>query len=284
MASNKSPGIDGLPPEFYRKFFDLIGPDLLEVYSHIFHDGFLSKSQRTCLVVLLPKNGDPLNPANRRPISLLCTDYKILSKMLQARLSKALPNLINVYQTCGIPGRSIHHNLFIVRDICAFVRERGSCCALLSLDQEKAFDKVDWAFLLKVLKQFNFGENFCKWIKILYNNISSRILINGNLTNDVRIERGVRQGCPLSPLLYVLFIEPLAGYIAASPRIRGFPIPGTGGKVVKFLQYADDATCVATSAFDIKGFLSAFEIFQRATGASVNLAKSMGLKLGGFVG
>ena len=280
MSSNKSPGIDGLPVEFYSKFFQVIGPDLLEVYNCIFSTGVLSESQRTGVVTLLPKPGDPLDPSNRRPISLLTVDYKIIAKVLQLRMSPVMKIIVNQFQTCSVPGRSIHNNLGIIRDIIDFSNSRDSLCAIISIDQHKAFDKVNWHFMFRVLERMNFGNNFRKWVSILYNNIFSRLLINGSFTDKFDISRGVRQGCPLSPALYVLFIEPLARFISQSRDIIGFPVPGGGGMAVKFLQYADDATCVATSQRDILFHFKTFELFKRATGTSLNLTKTHGLRLG----
>ena len=284
MARNKSPGIDGIPVEFYLEYFDVLGEDLLGLYNDIFNRKLLSDSQRISVITLLPKSGDTLDPGNRRPISLLTTDYKIISKILQLRLSQVLPSIINVFQTCSVPGRSIHQNLCIIRDIVDFVKLRGNPCALISMDQHKAFDKVDWSFLFKVLGKMNFGPYFMSWVNILYTDIRSKILVNGQLSADVLLQRGVRQGCPLSPALYVIFMEPLARHILQCDNIRGFHIPGGGGMSVKLLQYADDATCVATSQGDIIQYFDMFKLFERATGASLNLKKTHGLRLGDFVG
>ena len=278
-AKNKSPGIDGLPYEFYQCFFDLIGPDLLNVYNDIFSGGILSDSQRIAVITLTPKKGNASSPNNWRPISLLNSDYKLLAKILQVRLSKVMNSIVNIFQTCAVPGRSIHNNLLIIRDVIDYCSLNDVACALLSIDQEKAFDKVDWVFLKKVLLKFGFGDNFIKWIAILYNDISSRLLINGELSKPVFISRGVRQGCPLSPLLYVLFMEPLACYINNMGGIKGFSLPGGNGLKVKFLQYADDATCIASNAEDICYYISAFKLFQEATGASVNMHKTQGFNL-----
>lgn len=108
MSGNKSPGTDGLPSEFYKAVFDLIGPDLVQLYSTIFDEGLLSETQRTAVITLIPKKGDPLDPGNRRPISLLTVDYKILAKVLQVRLSKVMSTVVGELQTCAVPGRSIH--------------------------------------------------------------------------------------------------------------------------------------------------------------------------------
>ena len=284
MSKNKSPGIDGLPIEFYQRFFDVICDDLLMLYNEIYSIELLSNSQRTAIITLLPKGGDMLDPTNRRPISLLTVDYKIISKVLQLRFSEVLPDIINEFQTCSVSGRSIHLNLCLLRDVIDCAELNDIACAIISMDQCKAFDKVDWNFLFRVLEKFNFGNYIIKWVRILYSDIKSRILINGQLSDDVCIQRGVRQGCPLSPILYVLFIEPLAQFMLSHKGIRGFHIPGGGGKFIKLLQYADDTTCFASSQNDIIRFFESFKSFEKATGASLNMKKTHGLKLGGFVG
>ena len=280
VATNKSPGIDGLPYDFYSNFFDMLGNDIVDVYNDIFNSGIMSKTQRTSIVTLLKKKGDQSDPTNWRPISLLNADYKIIAKILQMKLSKFMPDIVNEYQTCSVPGRSIHNNMLLIRDIIDYSVIKKSPCTIISIDQYKAFDTVNWSFLFKVLKKLNFGDQFCKWISILYNNILSRIIINGNISDPISLSRGVRQGCPVSPLLYVLFIEPIARFIQNSTNIRGFTMPGSSANPVKFLQYADDATCVATTPTDITEFLNVFSQFQKATGASVNLHKTHGLIIG----
>ena len=281
-ANNKAPGIDGIPYEFYSCFLDILGNDLVDIYNDIFNRGTLSETQRTSIVTLLPKEGDQCDPTNWRPISLLSTDYKILAKVFQLRLSKIMPTLVNNHQACSVPGRSIHSNMLIIRDIIDYSAIRNNSCAIISLDQYKAFDTVNWSFLLKVLEKLNFGDYFRKWISILYQDIYSRIIINGNISEAIPLHRGVRQGCPLSPSLYVLFIEPIARFINNCDHIRGFSIPGGNGRTVKFLQYADDATCIATSPTDLKRFFDVFTLFQSATGASLNIGKTRGLKIGEF--
>ena len=141
---NKSPGLDGLPYEFYTKFWDLIGPDLVSTFNDSFSKGSLSFSQRTGLITLLYKKNDRFDTKNWRPISLLCTDYKILSKVLTNRLKAVLSSVISDSQSCGVPGRFSGSNVRTIQDIVNFcnVHEKGG--AIISLDQEKAFDRVDW--------------------------------------------------------------------------------------------------------------------------------------------
>ena len=106
----------------------------------------------------------------------------------------------------------------------------------------KASDRVDHNFLMRVLSKFGFSTSFCRWVSIFYLNVFSRIICNGKLSAPIFLERGVGQGCPLSPLLYVLTSEVLAKQICKNPAIEGFLLPGTGGLQFKISQYADDAT------------------------------------------
>ena len=113
---------------------------------------------------------------------------------------------------------------------------------LVTLDQEKAFDRVDHDFLMRVLLKFGFGPCFRGWVSLFYKNVFSRIICNGSLSAPVFLGRGVRQGCPLSPLLYVLLSEVLSNQIRKCRDIEGFRLPGAGGLQFKVSQYADEAT------------------------------------------
>ena len=149
MKNDRSPGSDGLPKEFYSSFWDMLGTDLVEVFDSALSDGHLSQSHRHGVITLLPKSGDPLDPANKRPITLLNVDYKILAKSIANRLACVMPDLVNPFQTCAVRGQTICRNLWLIRDLVDFVMDRDLPCALLSLDQKKAFDMVDHGFLFK---------------------------------------------------------------------------------------------------------------------------------------
>ena len=154
---------------------------------------------------------------------------KFCQRSFCSRLGKVLPDLICPFQTCGVRGRSIHDNIRLLRDSVAFVDEKNLDSLVISLDQSKAFDRVNWSFLFRVLERFGFGPKFIHWINILYTDIFSKILINGHLSDPFLLSKGVRQGCPLSPLLYVLFIEPFVVSIMKDSRIGGLIVPGSGG-------------------------------------------------------
>ena len=156
-------------------------------------------------------------------------------------------------------------------------------CAFVSLDQSKAFDRVDHHFLFSVLEAFGFGPSFIKWVKLLYSNISSLVVANGFISDEFSILRGVRQGCGMSPLLYVLSIEPFAAQIRCDPHICGLHLPGSGVEA-KILQYADDTTCIVTTKASIQKVFLVAELFGEASGSVLNRAKCSGVWLGGFKG
>ncbi|KAL6466349.1 hypothetical protein MHYP_G00241530 [Metynnis hypsauchen] len=203
------------------------------------------------------------------------SSLKIFAKALTERLKKTMSLLVHSDQTCGVPGRSATWNLHLIRDAISWAGDRNVPLALVSLDQEKAFDRVDHSFLEKVLMTLGFGPNFLRWLKTFYTEVGSRVSINGHLSDLVPQESGVRQGCPLSPLLYALYIEPLAAAIRAHPGIDGLPIPGGGGKVVKLAQYADDTTLFVRSDQSLRLALDTVQAFGKASGAALNLGKSV---------
>ena len=152
-------------------------------------------------------------------------DVKILTKLLSMRLKEVLPTIIHESQT-AVYGRHIGDSVHLVRDVIDLANNNDEGAALLFLDQEKAFDRVSHTTLFKALKAYGFGDYFIHWIQLLYSNAFTRINLNGFLTKEIPLKCGVRQGCPLSALLYVLIIELLALQLRANPNIVGFTIQG----------------------------------------------------------
>ena len=190
MATGKTPGSDGLPMEFYITFWDVLGPDLVEVLNASYDAGTLPVSQRQALISLLYKKGDRLLHKNWRPISLLNVDYKLCARALAGRLLKVIHHVVGSDQTCGVPGRYIGENVALLRDVTTIANELNLPVAILSLDQEKAFDRVDWDFLLATLTKMGFGSSFRRWIKLLYMDIFSAVLIDGHQSHRFRPSRG----------------------------------------------------------------------------------------------
>ena len=200
FQKNKTPGNDGLTVEFYLAFW----------HRH----GELSTSQKQAMITLLEKKDkDKRVLKNWRPISLINVDVKIASKALAKRLEPILPSLIHHSQTAFIKGRSIFDAIRTIDDTLEYAKRNNRPGILVAIDFEKAFDSLNRKFLFKILHKFNFGTYFRQWIKTLYTNLSSRVLNNGFTTNLFCVNRGVRQGDPLSPLLFILALETLTCYI-----------------------------------------------------------------------
>ena len=225
MENNKTPGTDGLTPEFYRYFWNLLGSIMVSSFNYAFRNGTLSISQRQGIISLIPKkkkNAEYLK--NWRPVSLLNVDYKIATKTIALRLEKILPNLIHPCQSGYVKGRFIGESIRLIADTMHFTKAKNIPGVAVFLDFEKAFDSVEWNFIQKCLETFNFGLDLRQWIKVFHTDISSCVLNNGYASKHFRLERGVRQGCPLSGTLFVIAIELLAQRIRRSKEIKGIPI------------------------------------------------------------
>ena len=279
MENNKSPGIDGLTTNFYKHFWNLFGAELTTTYNYAFNTGTLSVTQRRGVITLLYKKGDRSRLKNWRPITLLTTDYKILTKALANRLKNVLPQLIHTDQTACIPGRTINDNISLIRDAINFANENNQPLAVISIDQLKAFDRVSHPFLHATLEKFGFGPRFCNWIKIIYNSVTSSVKVNGWLTSFIPLERGLRQGCALSMPLYILTAEILAIHIRSNPEIKGLR-PPDNTQEVKLSQYADDTTLLLRDDHSVQQTFFTLDLYERASGARVNKDKCKGLWCG----
>ena len=168
--------MDGIPIEFYKSYFEYIKNDLLQLYNSIlFGDDNLTTSMKQAIITLLSKNDKKENLKNWKPISLLSSNYKILTKILSNRLKPTLEHTISIEQTCEIPNRSIFSNLFTIREIINHSNTKNINSFIISIDQEKSFDKVDREFLYQIMRKLGYSEIFIKFIKKLYQNMLSII-------------------------------------------------------------------------------------------------------------
>ena len=282
MNTNKSPGPNGLTVEFYRKFWDVLSPHLVRVYNACFEAGKMCKSMKTSNTRVIFKKGDRKSLKNWRPISLLNVDYKICSKAISVRLSKVPEFIANPDQTCSIPGRKISSNLHALRDILDHIEHTGETGILVSLDQEKTFDRVNRTFLLNLLTRLGFGPTFRDWIKAFYSGANMRVVVNEWLTEPIPLGRGVRQGDSLSPMLYILCVETLACKIRLCPQIQCFLLPGAKGLQYKVGLYADDTTSLVRSVHSLAMLFHIISIYERGSGAKFNVSKTEAMWLGAW--
>ena len=176
LNSDSSPGPDGLTSKFYKHFVKEISPFLEYFYKHIFINQTLPNSHKMSFITLIPKDsGSLLDIKNYRPISLLNTEYKILTSMLSKRLSIIMPTIIHTDQTSSIKSRNIAEHLHFIRDLITHSQITNSHNCILSIDQEKAFDRVSHDWLRKIICKYNFGDFFLGWFNILYTDVFFKI-------------------------------------------------------------------------------------------------------------
>ena len=275
---NKTPGNDGIPVAFYVKFWLNLKISMQESFNYSYETGLLSNSQRQAIITLLEKSGkNRLLLKNWRPISLLNCDYKILTKCIAERLKKVIPTIIHHNQTGFVKGRNMSDSLRTLLDILDDTVARNISGMLMTIDFEKAFDSVNLKYLNKALESFNFGESVRKWVTIFYNNVSSCVMNKNATSAYFDISRGVRQGDPLSPLLFIISVELLAVNIRNNNNIKGIKF---SGNEIKMMTYADDTTAVVSSLDDAKRFLKVVNDFSKASGLKINKEKSEALWLG----
>ena len=267
MAKRKAPGLDGLPAEFYLKFWHVLGQDLVHVLNSCYTAGSLTLSQRRGVILLSFKKGDRLDMRNWRPISLLNVDYKLAARTIAARLLKVIHLVVAEDQTCGVPGRYIGENVAFLRDVVSYATMFDSPVVILSLDQEKAFDRVDWPFMYATLRKMGFGTSFLKWVNLFYTGVQSSVNVNGYLSPFFSLSRGVRQGCPLSPLLYVLVAEMLACNIRANLRIKGLCLPRLKDPLSLISQYADHTSLVVCTDDAIRACFAVYDTYEGGSGS-----------------
>ena len=177
----------GLSVEFYLKYWSILKLDLLEIFNFMLRENLLSKSQKNGIIILFYKHGDKSNLSNWRPITLLCVDYKIFTKIIVNRIKPLLAKFISPEQFCSVPGRNILNCNILLRDLLNYVTEKNEQMALISLDFKQAFDRVNIEFVFKTMAAVGFSNEFINCIKCLYNNITSKLKINNELGNSFLI-------------------------------------------------------------------------------------------------
>ncbi len=279
MKINKSPGSDGYTVEFYLHFWNDLKYIMVRAFQENFEKEFMSNSQKLGLITCLPKPGKPKEYLkNWRPISLLNVDYKILSGVIAQRIKKNLDPLISNCQKGFVTGRFIGECTRLISDLLHYAKKNKVKGILLLLDFEKAFDSLEWTFIERTLKHFNFGKDMLKWVKIFYTDIESCVVNNGHCSERFKLGRGVRQGDPLSPYLFILAAEILARAIFNSNSIKGITLENS-----EFLisQLADDtALILEENELSFKKCLELLSKFTEISGLKINYSKTIAITFG----
>ncbi|KAL3686920.1 hypothetical protein R1sor_013229 [Riccia sorocarpa] len=283
LAAGKSPGIDGLTAETLRTCWSFVRRDCIDMVQEFWCRGALTEKTRTAVIKLLPKNDQKHLLKNWRPLSLMGITYKILAKIMANRFKQLMPKLVDDLQTGFIKGRSIASNLLSLRLGADWAKISGQECMFLQLDFVKAYDRLDHGFLWQTLAAMGFSDRTIRLVKGLAQGGLATVHVNEDFTATIPIQRGVRQGCPMAPYLFTLTTQVLMDTIQA----------GINDKTIKGLQIDQDHQLVHrlfandTGLFlqmDERVFLEAkarINLFEKASGALLNLHKSVIIPIGG---
>ncbi|KAJ3700519.1 hypothetical protein LUZ61_004224 [Rhynchospora tenuis] len=276
LANNKACGPDGYPNEFFKEHWMLVKQELLSIFEHLFNQSLDLQDLNLAHIVVLPKVEGAQLMSEFRPISILNYVPKLISKVLATRLQPFLPSLISSSQTGFIRGRMISENFIVAREMVNHLRSQNRPSVLLKLDFHKAFDSLDWNFLNKVLVQRGFPPSFISWINLLLSSSVSSVVLNGQVGPQYKHKRGVRQGDPISPFLFILAVDVLSRMLqgaatSVTPSLSSrFPSP------FFLLQYADDTLIFSTAEGNALSTLKlVLLLFEKASGLKINAAKSV---------
>ena len=274
MKNGKSPGLDGFTTEFFKFFWKDLGAFLVRSINYAFEKGEMSVTQRRGVITCIPKENKPKRfMKNWRPITLLNTTYKIATSCIAERIKGILPKIIGEEQTGFLAGRYIGENIRTLYDVLAYTESHDLPGILMLIDFEKAFDSLAWSFIMKTLDFFKFGPELKRWINIFYTDISACVAVNGSYTGWFQIQRGVRQGDPLSPYLYLISAEILSLLIKKNKDIKGIKLADDVEALLS--QFADDTSLFLDGTEKcFKACVYCLEEFTELSGLKMNFEKT----------
>ena len=285
LNNHSAPGYDGITTPFYKFFWSKIRQPLYNSFLYSVRvTGELSATQRRGIITLLHKGKDLKRDElkNWRPITLTNTDYKIFSKIIASRLKTVLHKIIHLNQSGFMKGRLIENHIRLIDDIIHTSNKNNTPGMIVSIDFQKAFDSVSHEYIVKTLRKFNFGDNFINFIKVILSNTESCVQNGGWLSEWFNIEKGIKQGCSVSPLIFLLAVEILAMKIRKNKKIKGITLNNRLDKPLdtKILQYADDTNLIISNENSLIEALSDIESFSKFSGLKLNRKKSLGMWIG----
>ncbi|RVX01772.1 LINE-1 reverse transcriptase-like [Vitis vinifera] len=286
MNGDKAPGPDGFTVAFWQNCWEIVKEDVLDMFKEFYDQNSFIKSLNHTFLVLIPKKGGAEDLGDYRPISLLGGLYKLLAKVLANRLKKIIDKVISPDQNAFIKGRQILDGSLIANEVIDSWQKRGEKGLICKLDIEKAFDNINWQFLLKVLHKMGFGSKWIGWMWSCISTIKYSMLVNGVPAGFFSSSKGLRQGDPLSPYLFIMGMEVLSVLISRAVEggfIYGCRIwKGRGQPVnITHLLFADDTIVFCEAKKESLLYLSWILLwFEAASGLKINLEKSMVIPVG----
>ncbi|GKV12840.1 hypothetical protein SLEP1_g23934 [Rubroshorea leprosula] len=275
--SSKAPGPDRFNFRFVKSEWEVIKEDVIEFLQEFHKNSKMVRGLNSSFIVLVPKVDNPQKIEEYRPISLIGVIYKILAKILANRLKKVLDELIGEQQMAFISGRQLMDGVVIANELVDEAKKRKKSTFMFKIDFEKAYDKVSWSFLDYMMLRMGFCTTWRKWIRECLETSTVSILVNGSSTRQFSVSRGLRQGDPLSPFLFLIVAEGLNGLVSTAAQkglLQGVEV-GSRNLKISHLQYADDTILFGSATEDnvwaMKGILRAFEL---CSGLKINFHKS----------
>ncbi|CAM8971158.1 unnamed protein product [Rhodiola kirilowii] len=276
----KAPGIDGFPGIFYQKYWDKVKAHIISYVVKFWEEGTLDKEMNKTPIVLIPKKKDADKMEDWRPISLCSVAVKIITKILASRLQPILGRIISIYQSAFVKGRIISDNFIVAHEVFNFLRrcKRGSdSYASIKLDMSKAYDRVEWSFLEAIMRKMGFADKWVNRVMRCVSSVTYLVKVNDHLSDVIFPQRGLRQGDPLSPYLFLLCSELLSAKISAavtSGSISGVRISRTA-PVISHLFFADDSIFFIKARSGEAQYLKRILLqYEEATGQMINFQKS----------
>eukprot|EP00253_Pinus_taeda_P008007 PITA_08007 len=276
MGKDKSPGPDGWTIELFLHFFDLIGSEVTDVVEESRLNREIYRPFNSTFIALIPKKDEPKTFEDFRPISLCNCIYKIIAKVIASRLVPILSKNISSEQFGFLEGRQIHEAIGVAQEFFHSIKQKKSKGSILKIDLSKAYDRINWVYLRLLLTHLGFNYYFVSWIMGCISNVSFAVLINGAASPFFKSQRGLRQGCPLSPLLFLLVAEGLSRLIHKARRtdkIKGIEV--ALNLYITHLLFVDDILIFTNGSVpEMKEYKSIFDHFMKAKGMQINSRKS----------
>ena len=276
-CTDSSPGPDGIPYSYLKHFWPVFGEVLLKAWTYSLATGELPPSHKSSYLRLIPKAGkDSRVIANLRPITLSNTDHKLITKTYSKKMTSVIASRIGGEQTAYLPGRLINDNIRAMLMTLDLANVDDNVDGIIvSLDAKKAFDSVDHRYIRRCLEAFGL-EAFIPIFNTLYNNLNSKIIINGRTVDGYKILKGVKQGDALSCVLFIICMEPLIRNLNENIMIERITSQALGTITIpKSYGYADDVTVVAKRSDDgVQAIFSEYETFSKASGLILNANKT----------
>ena len=280
MAKGKSPGPDGLPAEFYQQFAVELEGKLWAAIDEGLKEGALHEDIRRGEIILLYKAGDAREIRNYRPITLLNVDYKIFSRVVTERMKAAVRHIVSPQQLGFVPGRLIQEGTHMLKLLQAALAETDEDGLIIACDFEKAFDRASWDYLHAAIDALGFGREMKSILKMMYTHEAPplrQVRCNGIRSETFAIASGVPQGCPTSPLVFLLVAEALTRAVASDEKLKGVTL---GGQEHKITQFADDTQMILKGYKQMPRMWKILKEYEGATGMRANAKKFEGLRCG----